>query len=118
MVFIVLVNFNGAEDTEACIRSLQSVLSPDFHVVVTDNGSGEDSLRALRALRKELPFTLLEAGENRGFAAGCNVGIRYALENGADQVLLLNNDTLVTPDFWLTDLQELIPLIEGRHAPT
>ena len=86
MVFIVLVNYNGAEDTEACIRSLQSVPSPDFHVVVVDNGSGEDSLLALRALREELPFTLLEAGENQGFAAGCNAGIRYALENGADQV--------------------------------
>lgn len=101
MVFIVLVNFNGAEDTEACIRSLQSIPSPDFHVVVVDNGSGEDSLQVLRALREELPFTLLEAGENRGFAAGCNVGIRYALERGADQVLLLNNDTLVTPEFLL-----------------
>ena len=47
-----------------------------------------------------LEFTkliLIQAGQNLGFAAGCNAGICYALENGADYVLLLNNDVKINP---------------------
>ena len=44
------------------------------------------------------PIQLLEAKENLGFSGGNNVGIKYALENGADYVMLLNNDTLVDPN--------------------
>ena len=99
MVFIILVNYNGSADTAECIRSLQSVRSPAFRLIVVDNGSTDNSPEALRALREECPFELLEAGENLGFSAGNNLGIRYALSEGADFVLLLNNDTLVTEGF-------------------
>ena len=99
MVFIILVNYNGFPDTAECIRSLQSVRSPAFRLIVVDNGSTDNSPEALRALREECPFELLEAGENLGFSAGNNLGIRYALSEGADYVLLLNNDTLVTESF-------------------
>ena len=99
MVFIILVNYNGAADTAACIRSLQGVRSPAFRLIVVDNGSTDDSLPALRALQGEVPFELIEAGENRGFSAGNNLGIQKALARGAEAVLLLNNDTLVTEGF-------------------
>ena len=99
MIFIILVNYNGFEDTAACIRSLQAVRSPAFRLIVVDNGGTDGSPALLRAFRAEYPFELIEAGGNRGFSAGNNLGIRSALSHGADHVLLLNNDTLVTEGF-------------------
>jgi GT2 family glycosyltransferase len=68
---------------------------------VLDNGSNDDSVAQIRAVLPELyyPAELIENGYNLGFAEGNNVGIRKALSEGADYVLLLNNDTEIAPDF-------------------
>jgi hypothetical protein len=68
---------------------------PNFQVVVVDNGSDDGSQEAIR--ERFTSVTLLENGENLGFAGGNNVGISFALQRGADYVLLLNNDTVVDP---------------------
>lgn len=95
-VWIVLVNFNGLADTQRCLRSLQDVAYPRCAVVVVDNASTQDPRPALVA---EFPDVHLVRNEvNGGWAGGNNDGIRYALERGADHVLLLNNDTVVAPD--------------------
>lgn len=98
LTHIVILNWNGAEDTLACLRSLESLSYPNFHVVVVDNGSTDDSLFKLRAYANPYPFILLETGNNLGYAGGNNVGTRYALEKNADFVLVLNNDTTVASD--------------------
>jgi GT2 family glycosyltransferase len=54
--------------------------------------------------------------KNLGFAAGCNVGMRYALNQGADYVFLLNNDTLIDPAA-LGHLVELAVDDVGMVAP-
>ena len=96
LVVIVLLNWNGWLDTVACLKSLQRLVYDDFRVVVVDNGSIDDSVQRLSVWQ---PFiTLLEAGENLGFAVGNNLGICWALEQGAEYVLLLNNDTVVAED--------------------
>lgn len=96
LVYIVLLNWNGWQDTDACLGSLGGLTYPNYRVVVVDNASADGSEARLRALHPEL--TLLQSGANLGFAGGNNVGLRYALAHGAEYVWLLNNDTLVEPD--------------------
>lgn len=98
-VFVVALNWNGAADTLVCLDSLAALTYPSFNVVVVDNGSTDDSLARLRTYAAPYPLTLLETGNNLGYAGGNNVGTRHALEHGADFVLILNNDTTVAPDF-------------------
>jgi GT2 family glycosyltransferase len=94
-VWIVPVNFNGLEDTRKCLRSLDALTS-EAHVVVVDNGSKEDPTAQLEA---EFPEVLVLRREtNGGWSGGNNAGIRFALDRGADFVILLNNDTTVHPD--------------------
>ncbi len=97
-VYIVILNWNGADDTLECLDSLVALTYPNFNVVVVDNGSTDDSVSKLRAYSSRYPIVLLETGCNLGYAGGNNVGTRHALECGADFVLVLNNDTTVAPD--------------------
>lgn len=99
----VILNWNGKKDTLACLSSLQKSEAPPFTTIVVDNGSQDDSVDAIS---KEFPFvTLLQTGKNLGYAGGNNVGIEYALNQGADLVLLLNNDTVVDRHFIAALLQ-------------
>lgn len=93
LVYIVVLNWNGWPDTIECLRSLEDQSYENYEVVVVDNGSTDDSVQRIRAAFPALK--LLETGENLGFSAGNNVGIRYALSHDADFVWLLNNDTAV-----------------------
>jgi len=94
-VFIIILNWNGREDTLACLDSVRKINYANFEVVVVDNGSIDDSVKVIRKTFPEV--AVLETGENLGFAGGNNVGIRYALEQGAEYLFLLNNDTVVDP---------------------
>ncbi|AMV23590.1 N-acetylglucosaminyl-diphospho-decaprenol L-rhamnosyltransferase [Gemmata sp. SH-PL17] len=94
-VWIVPVNYNGTEDTRKCLRSLAELSAP-AHVVLVDNASHPDPTAELAA---EFPWVhIVRNTENLGWSGGNNTGIRYALERGADFVMLLNNDTTVAPD--------------------
>jgi len=92
---VIIVNWNGWEDTVACLDSCTGLDYADREIVVVDNGSTNDSVERISAAHPSV--TLLETGANLGFAGGNNVGIRAALENGAAYVWLLNNDTTVEP---------------------
>lgn len=92
-VTVIILNWNGKEDTLECLKSVNQIDYPNFEVIVVDNGSDDDSVSAIRA---EFPSTkILETGNNLGYAEGNNVGFRQALENGADYIFVLNNDTIV-----------------------
>ena len=100
-ITVVLVNWNQYEYTAACIRSLLAADAPPggtLRIVLVDNGSADGSGARLQAAFGG-QIDVLCNGANRGFAGGNNAGIRQALANGADYVLLLNNDTVVAPDF-------------------
>lgn len=93
-VWIVIVDFNGIEDTRKCLRSLQEVVPP-ASVIVVDNGSIRD---VTLVLKPEFPkTTFFRSRQNTGWAGGNNIGLRYALARGAECVVLLNNDTTVSP---------------------
>jgi len=139
-VHIVLLNWNGWEDTVECLESVLRLDYDNFRVVVCDNDSRDESIEKIKAWangelaaprssaaldRTSFPpvlkpvcyteysrmgaegaalsdqaaqITLIQTGANLGFAGGNNVGIRYALAQGAEYVWLLNNDTVVDYD--------------------
>ncbi|MES2949238.1 MAG: glycosyltransferase family 2 protein [Pseudomonadota bacterium] len=94
-VAIVVLNWNGWQDTLACIASLQTLDYGDFSIVLVDNGSTDGSAEQFQRLSSSV--TLLQTGANLGFGGGCNVGIQYALERGAEYVWLVNSDATVDP---------------------
>lgn len=96
LVFIVILNWNKAQQSAACIVALQSQTHRNFRIIVVDNGSIEGSLAPLRDLGH--PFTLLCSENNRGFTGGVNLGIRQAMTDGAEYVWLLNNDAEPAPN--------------------
>ena len=107
-VGIVILNWNNAPDTLHCLTSVFDLDYPNYRVIVVDNGSTDGSVDAIRT---RFPAAeLLALGENRGYAAGNNVGIIRALEHSVAYVLVLNNDTRVAP----TLLSELVQFAEAH----
>lgn len=92
----IILNWNGKTDTLACLQSLQQAGLKSASTLVVDNGSSDDSVQAIH---QRFPnVKVIETGQNLGFAAGNNVGIKWGLEQDFDAFLLLNNDTLIAPD--------------------
>lgn len=97
LVYIVLVNWNGLEDTLECLRSLNEISYKNYKIVVVDNGSNNNQADVIK---KKFPYIkLIKNKRNEGFVVANNQGIELALKNGADYILLLNNDTVVEQNF-------------------
>ncbi len=94
-VAIVVLNWNGWQDTLACVASLQRLTYGNFEILVVDNGSTDGSVAQIQDAFPTV--ALLQTGANLGFGGGCNVGIRHALAQGADYVWLINSDATVDP---------------------
>jgi hypothetical protein len=92
-VAVVIVNWNGYEDTADCLGALSALDYPDYRVVVVDNGSTDGSGERLAGEFGWCEFVFNE--RNRGFAGGCNAGIEVALAGDAEYVLLLNPDASI-----------------------
>lgn len=94
-IYIIVLNWNGKQDTIECLESVQKIDYPNYKILVLDNGSRDDSVAAIR--ERFAQILIIENGANLGFAAGNNVGIDYAISQGTDYIFLLNNDTIVDP---------------------
>ncbi|OGZ32266.1 MAG: hypothetical protein A2646_01595 [Candidatus Portnoybacteria bacterium RIFCSPHIGHO2_02_FULL_39_12] len=101
-VFIIILHWNNLADTLECLESLEKIDYPNYQVVVIDNGSSKKF--PISNFQFPIKLEVIYNEENLGFAGGNNVGIKYALKQGADYVLLLNNDTVVDEEF----LKELV----------
>lgn len=101
-IFILILNYNGYENTINCLKSLKKLRTKDCRLftIVIDNGSSSKSVNQLSVISSHLGIKkIILNPQNLGFAGGNNVGIRYALKNKADYILLLNNDTIVEQNF-------------------
>jgi hypothetical protein len=94
--FIIILNWNGLEDSLECINSCGTIVYPNYRVVLVDNGSRGDDANVIADRFPGVNVLRLET--NLGYAGGNNAGIKYALERGADCVWILNNDTVVAAD--------------------
>jgi len=106
-VAVVTVNFNTDEDTIAFLHSLKKVKTPDFSldVIIVDNGS--KNVFTLPDDLKIENITLIRSEKNTGFSGGNNIGMRRALEDGADYILIVNNDTIMDPEM-ISNLLEVL----------
>ena len=95
-VLIVVLNWNGCEDTLACLDSLARLDDPSISILVVDNGSTDQSV--VRIAERHPHVHVIETGANLGYAGGNNVGLRHAISHRFSYALLLNNDTVVAPD--------------------
>ena len=88
---IVIPNFNGERCLRECLVSVEENAPRDqVEVIVVDDGSTDGSVPMIET---EFPWVnLISNKKNSGFAKSCNQGIAYALGQGAEYVLLLNND--------------------------
>jgi GT2 family glycosyltransferase len=98
--YIVIPNWNGAGRLKACLDSLR-LQSHKHQVVVVDNGSTDDSVSTVENHYPEV--MLIRHAKNQGFAGGVNAGIKYATEQGANYVALINNDAVADKN-WLKEL--------------
>jgi GT2 family glycosyltransferase len=94
--WLIVLSWNGREDTLACLASLAALRDGETEVVCVDNGSTDGSVEAVRAAYPEVH--VVENGRNLGFAGGNNAGLRHAFERGGQWAVLVNNDAVLAPD--------------------
>jgi GT2 family glycosyltransferase len=108
LVLIVILNWNSPEETVTAVESVLKMDYPNFHVLVVDNGSTDNSAMELRRITNSR-VELLESPVNNGYTGGCNLGFARAMELDVDCVWLLNNDAVVAPD----TLSSLVTLMQS-----
>jgi len=96
LVYTVILNTNRRDDTLECIASLNDNSYERNTILVLDNQSSDGSVEAIHARFPQVKIIDLET--NRGYAGNNNVGIAYALDQGADWIFVLNEDTVLAPD--------------------
>jgi GT2 family glycosyltransferase len=94
---IILVNWNSFELTKDSLDSLHQTTYTNYDCILVDNGSVDSSGHELKI---QFPnIILIESEINKGFTGGNNLGIDYALQNGYEYIMLLNNDVAVESNF-------------------
>ena len=95
-VGVVVLNYNHSELTINCVKALLKQEYSNFKIVVVDNNSPDEAQKLILKTRLPESVTLILHLENKGYAAGNNVGAKYCIETGhSDFVFVLNNDTIL-----------------------
>jgi len=125
MTYIVLLNWNGWEDTNSCIHSIYQNTKEEFRIILLDNDSGDDSVKEINDYldQKQLEYTYLNENNiesshdlkefvfiqnngNYGFAKGINVGLKYCIsQEDCNDIWLLNTDAIVD-EYSLSSLKD------------
>ena len=109
-IAIVILNWNGKSDTLECLKSLEKLKVDKYQlqIFVVDNASTDGSASVIEKKYKNI--SVLRNKDNLGFAEGNNVGIKRALKNDADYVVILNNDTVIDKDL----VNELVKAFDSQ----
>lgn len=109
-VYVSIIDFDGKDTTIECLKSINLNPKDNFEltVLVINNYSKKLTLPSF----SKFNLKVIENGKNLGFSGGHNKGIKYALKNGADYVLILNNDVVIDPSL----ISELIKVLEKNST--
>lgn len=111
LVYVLIINWNGREHLDVCIRSLLMSTHQNAKFVLIDNASDDDSVAFVREkFGKDQRVDVLQAPQNLGWSRGNNLGLERAVADSADYVLLLNNDTWTD----VKAIEEMVALAESR----
>lgn len=96
-ISVIVLNYKGAQNTIDCVNSIKdSVIEGyELEVIVVENGSNDGSREKLKNLKN---IKLLISKSNLGYTGGNNLGIKEAIKNNADFILIINNDTIIDKD--------------------
>lgn len=112
-VHVLVINWNGLEHLEACFDSLLANSYPNARFVLVDNASTDGSVEFVESrYGHDVRVRVLRCPANLGWSGGNNAGIRAALTENPEYLLLLNNDTAVAPDL----LETLVAAAERNPA--
>lgn len=119
---IIILNWNGWENTLGCLESLYDISYPNYRVILVDNGSTNRSVEIIKnwvdQKKRNPSYSRIKTSfiinkKNEGFVGGNNIAIKQILREGkSDYILLLNNDTIVDRDF-LTGLIKIADSDKG-----
>jgi GT2 family glycosyltransferase len=95
-VWVVVLHWQASHYTRACLATIHSLEYPNFKILLVDNGSPDNTGATIA---RQFPgVNLLRLEDNRGYAGGCNAAINYCIDEGAEWIWLLNNDTRIAED--------------------
>jgi GT2 family glycosyltransferase len=107
---IIILNWNGPEDTLECIKSLKKIKRRNFKIFLIDNGSSDDSLK-LFSREKSKNLEIINNRINLGFDLANNLVTKNLLDQGFEYILFLNNDVVVDKKF----LDYLVEFLEKNE---
>ncbi|MHA1380646.1 MAG: glycosyltransferase family 2 protein [Candidatus Helarchaeota archaeon] len=107
-VSIIILNWNGLNDTLDCLESLNKITYKNFNIILVDNGSIRNEAKIIQ--NKYPSIKVIRNNSNEGFCKGNNTAAKLVLEDNVDYLLFLNNDTTVEPNF----LTEMIKYVESN----
>ena len=106
-IYAIIVTYNGMQWYDRCLGSLQQSTIP-VQIIVVDNASSDNTVEYIKQNYPDV--ILIESKENLGFAKANNLGLRYAIDNEADYVFLLNQDA------WINQPETIATLVEQSKA--
>lgn len=109
---VIVLNWNGADDSIECIDSLRTQTYKKLEIILIDNNSSDDSVEVFKQYMQNnnvKNITLIENDVNSGFAGGINVGFKYALDKKYAYVAILNPDAIADKQW----AHELVNVLEG-----
>ena len=96
-IYIIIPVYNRKEFTRQCLQSIYKQTNKNIIIIVIDDGSTDGTGEMINS---EFPEVILLKGDgNLWWTKATNFGVKYALENGAEYILTLNDDTLLTEDY-------------------
>ena len=99
---IIILTYNQLAHTKNCLASIRQFTRPEeYEIIVVDNCSTDETVAWLK---QQKDIRAIFNNENKGFPVGCNQGVKIAR---GSEILLLNNDTIVTPN-WLNNLKRAL----------
>jgi GT2 family glycosyltransferase len=97
LLLIIIPVRNRKIFTRECLLSLKNQTMKSFRIIVIDDGSTDGTGEMIKM---EFPEVILLKGDgNLWWTKATNLGVKYALEKGADYILTLNDDTVAAEDY-------------------